>query len=164
MFYVFYLYDNFPGYFTHWNNYSFIIIIINIIYLLTARVVGASQRWFPPFFFAGLHCPLGLGELQACPFPDVVFLPLPLSASSSSPGPRGLTFTWWGCCTFCFQHKLTELARFFLFCSCVCFCHYGPFNCFHSINFPDKSLYSQLFNLIFFMWNVLSFVKGITRR
>ena len=29
--------------------------------------------------------PLGLGELQACPFPDVVFLPLPLSALSSSP-------------------------------------------------------------------------------
>ena len=26
-----------------------------------------------------LHCPLGLGELQACPFPDVVFPPLPLS-------------------------------------------------------------------------------------
>ena len=29
--------------------------------------------------------PLGLGELQACPFPDVVFPPLPLSALSSSP-------------------------------------------------------------------------------
>ena len=28
-----------------------------------------------------LHCPLGLGEVQACPFPDVVFLPLPLSAN-----------------------------------------------------------------------------------
>ena len=24
--------------------------------------------------FSVLHCPLGLGELQACPFPDVVFL------------------------------------------------------------------------------------------
>ena len=32
-----------------------------------------------------LHCPLGLAELQACPFPDVVFPPLPLSALSSSP-------------------------------------------------------------------------------
>ena len=26
-----------------------------------------------------LHCPLGLAELQACPFPDVVFPPLVLS-------------------------------------------------------------------------------------
>ena len=32
-----------------------------------------------------LHCPLGLGELQACTFPDVVFPPLLLSALSSSP-------------------------------------------------------------------------------
>ena len=39
---------------------------------------------FPPFFPV-LQCPLGLGELQACPFPDVVFQPLPLSALSSSP-------------------------------------------------------------------------------
>ena len=30
------------------------------------------------------HCPLGLAELQACSFPDVVFQPLPLSALSSS--------------------------------------------------------------------------------
>ena len=36
-------------------------------------------------FFPVLHCPLGLGELQAHPFPDVVFPPLPLSALSSSP-------------------------------------------------------------------------------
>ena len=36
-----------------------------------------------PSFFSFLHCPLGLGELQACPFPDVVFPPLFRSASSS---------------------------------------------------------------------------------
>ena len=36
-------------------------------------------------FFPGLHCPLGLGELQACPFPNVVFPPLPLSALPSFP-------------------------------------------------------------------------------
>ena len=36
-------------------------------------------------FFPVLHCPLGLGELQACPFPDVVFPLLPPSALSSSP-------------------------------------------------------------------------------
>ena len=45
-------------------------------------------RWFcnqfSPFFPV-LHCPLGLAELQACPFPGVVFPPLTLSALSSSP-------------------------------------------------------------------------------
>ena len=46
-----------------------------------------------------LHCPLGLAELQACPFPDVVFPPLPLSALSSSPFhcalQDGFGQTWW---------------------------------------------------------------------
>ena len=39
---------------------------------------------FSPFFPV-IHCPLGPAELQACPFPDVVFPPLPVSALSSSP-------------------------------------------------------------------------------
>ena len=43
--------------------------------------------------------------------------------------PHGLTFTWWGCCGLCLWRKPTELARSFLFCSCVCFCLYGRFNC-----------------------------------
>ena len=34
------------------------------------------RNQFPPFFPV-LHCPLGLAKLQACPFPDVVFPPLP---------------------------------------------------------------------------------------
>ena len=42
---------------------------------------ATSFLHFPLFSTA----PLGLAELQACPFPDVVFLPLPLSALSSSP-------------------------------------------------------------------------------
>ena len=53
----------------------------SLIYPLAARVVGASQIFrnrLPPVF------PLGLAELQACPFPDVVFSPLPLFALSSS--------------------------------------------------------------------------------
>ena len=35
-----------------------------------------------------------------------------------------------------FWHKPTELAHSFFFCSCVCFCLYGPFNCisFHNIS------------------------------
>ena len=61
--------------------------IVSIIYPLTARVVGAPQiicNQFPPFSPV-LYCPLGLGKLQACPFPDVVFRLLPLSALSSFP-------------------------------------------------------------------------------
>ena len=76
-------------------------LIIIIIYPLTTRSLG-HHRWFcnhfPPFFPV-LHCPLGLGELQACPFPDVVFPPLPLSALSSSlfhcALQEGLCQTWW---------------------------------------------------------------------
>ena len=45
---------------------------------------GDFATKFPPFSPV-LHCPLGLGELQACPFPDVVLPPLPTSALSSSP-------------------------------------------------------------------------------
>ena len=52
-----------------------------IIYPLTARVVGASQ--FPPF--SVFSTALWDLALQACPFPDVVLSPLPLSALSSSP-------------------------------------------------------------------------------
>ena len=60
------------------------------------------HRWFrnqfSPFVPV-LHCPLGLCEHQACPFPDVVFPPLPLSALSSSPFhcvlQDGFGQTWW---------------------------------------------------------------------
>ena len=57
--------------------------IVIIIYPLTARVVGAPHMISQPvssIFSPVLHCPPGLGELQACPFPDIVFPPLPLSA------------------------------------------------------------------------------------
>ena len=58
-----------------------------LTYPLTMRVVGAPQMISHPGCsnFSVLHCPLGLGELQACPFPDVFFPPLPLPALSSSP-------------------------------------------------------------------------------
>ena len=50
--------------------------------------------------------------------------------------PRELAFTWWGCCGLCQSHKQTELAHAILFCSCVYFCLYGPFNCisFHKLS------------------------------
>ena len=45
------------------------------------RGLLGHHRWFrcqfPPFSPV-LHCPLGLGELKVCPFPDVVFPPLPV--------------------------------------------------------------------------------------
>ena len=59
--------------------------------------------------------------------------------------PRGLTFTWWGCCGLCFWHKPTELAHSFLFCSCAYFCL--SFNCisFHKFSrqLPAFSLCSS---------------------
>ena len=65
------------------NKEKYVIIIINP---LTARVVWAKQMILQPVFsiFPVLHRPLGLAEIKACPFPGVVFPPLPLSALSSS--------------------------------------------------------------------------------
>ena len=45
------------------------------------------------------------------------------------PRPRGLTFTWWGCCGLCLWHEPTELAHSFLFCSRGYLCLHVPFNC-----------------------------------
>ena len=70
------------------TSHHYVIIIIIIINPLTTRVVGAPQMVLQPVFSIfsySLQCPLGLAELQGCPFPDVVFPPLPLSALSSSP-------------------------------------------------------------------------------
>ena len=60
--------------------------------------------------------------------------------------PRGLTFTWWGCCCLCLLHKPAELAHSFVFCSCVYFCLYGPFNC---ISFHTFSRQLSAFSLCF---------------
>ena len=64
-----------------------IFLLSHLVYLLTARIVGAPQMISQPVssIFPVLHCPVGLGELQVCSFPDVVFPPLSLSALSSSP-------------------------------------------------------------------------------
>ena len=76
-------------------------IVIIIIYPLTARVVEAPQMISQPVSsnLPVLYCPLGLAELQVCPFPDVVFPPLPLPAVSSSPFhcalQDGFGQTWW---------------------------------------------------------------------
>ena len=52
----------------------------------TTADLATSLLHFPLFSTASL----GPGELQACPYPDVVFPPLPLSALSSSPFHRAL--------------------------------------------------------------------------
>ena len=62
---------------------------------------GTTDNFATSFlhFFPVLHCPLGLGRLQACPFPDVVFPLLPLSAVFSSRFHcallDGFGQTWW---------------------------------------------------------------------
>ena len=51
----------------------------HLIYPLTARVVGAPQMISQPVSSISPCSPLhSTGELQACPFPGVVFPPLPL--------------------------------------------------------------------------------------
>ena len=61
------------------------------------------------------------------------------------PRPRGLTFTWWGCCGLCLWHKPTELAHSsFLFCFCVYFCLCGPLSC---ISFHKFSRQLSAFSL-----------------
>ena len=54
------------------------LITFTFTYSTTARVIGTPKTTSQPISstFSVLHCPLGLSELQACPFPDVVFPPL----------------------------------------------------------------------------------------
>ena len=86
------------------NAGTIIVVIIIIIYSLTPRVVGARQMISQPVSWNFPCSPLPSGtwwtpELQACPFPDVVFPPFPLSALSSSPFycalQDGFGQTWW---------------------------------------------------------------------
>ena len=58
--------------------------------------------------------------------------------------PHGLTLTWFVCCGLCQRHKPVELGHSFLFCSCVYFCLYGPFNC---ISFHRFSQQLSVFSL-----------------
>ena len=90
----------------------------SFIYPLTAGVVGKSQMTSQRVFsiFSVLHCPLGLGEFQACPFPDAVFPPHPFSALSSSPfhctSQGGFGQTWWkGDMTYHYCLRLFTMVR-----------------------------------------------------
>ena len=57
--------------------------------------------------------------------------------------PRGFTFKWWGCYGFCQRNRPIELAHSFLFCSCVYFCLFGPFNCISFHKSSDNSPFSH---------------------
>ena len=63
-----------------------IIVIIHLSLNREGRLV--HHRWFhnqfPPFSSV-FYCPQGLGEFQVCPFPGVVFPPLPPSVLSFPP-------------------------------------------------------------------------------
>ena len=76
----------------------------------------------------------------------LIFCGLSVPKSFFDDGPCGLTFSWWECYGLRARHKLTELAHS-LFCSCVWFCLYGPFNCisFHKFSrqLSDFSLCSS---------------------
>ena len=65
-------------------------------------------------------------------------------------GPPRITFTWWGCCGSCLWHKPAKLVHSYLFCSCVRFCLYCPFNCisFHKIS-PQLSAFSLCSSVLF---------------
>ena len=81
-----------------------------------------------------------------------------------SAGPRELTFTWWGCCGLYFLHKPTELAHSFLFCSCVYFCLYGPFNgiSFHKFSRQLSTFFlhsSTLISSSLVLWTMCLFMK-----
>ena len=54
--------------------------------------------------------------------------------------PYGLTVKCCGycCLCLCLWYKPTKLAHSFWFCSCVCFCLYGPFNCIWFHNFSRQ--------------------------
>ena len=55
--------------------------------------------------------------------------------------PRGLTFTWWACCSLCQRHKPTEFTPSFFFNSiCVSVSVFMTLSTvFHSINSPANS-------------------------
>ena len=82
--------------FHHGCRTSRFVTSTHLIYPMTVRVVGAQQMILQPVssIFPVLHCRLVLGELQACPLPDVVFPPLPLSALSSYPFHCALQYGW----------------------------------------------------------------------
>ena len=90
-------------------------------YPLTMRVAGAPQITSQPVssIFPCSPLPSGLGKLQACSFPDVVFPPLPPSALSSSPFTVPCKMVWarpdeWETCPYHFSLHFCMMVRWCL--------------------------------------------------
>ena len=101
---------------------------------LLLEQVGYSQCFPPSPPMTTEHLP------QHCPMHDGL-------RGDMARNLRGLTFTWWRCYSLCLWHKPTELAHSFWFCSCICFCLHGPFNC---ISFHKFSGQLSVFSTLFF--------------
>ena len=105
---VSYLAEAINPFHAHWKLYDSLGELLSFPYssspwsIPSPRGSLGDHTWFhnqfPPFFSV-LHCPLGICELQACPFHDVVFPPLLMFALSSSPIrcalQDGFGQTWW---------------------------------------------------------------------
>ena len=86
---------------------------LHFTYPSTARVVGAPQMTSQSESSIFLCSPLPSGTLQACPFPDIVFLSLLLPALSSSFFHCTLQdcLAWERCPYHCSLHLFTMLRR-----------------------------------------------------
>ena len=98
-----------------------LLVLVKVIQDLYHRNLDKRQPWFDttplrrPFFVKSLFlCEL----IKWNPYQGLPFFSVP--AGSPSCGGDVMVYVW---------HKLTDLAHSFLFCSCVCFCLYGPFSC-----------------------------------
>ena len=81
-----------------------------------------AEDFFKYFFLSKCHTfPSWILMRNSCNFDSVMTMSVKAGVSCVN-RPRGdvTVYVW---------HKPTELAHSFLFCSCVYFCLYGPFNC-----------------------------------
>ena len=85
-----------------------------------------SPSFFTPYPAQSFYNPIPFHTLHPLPFPYSVC-------------PRGLTFTWWGCCGLCYWHKPAELATrlYSVLVSISVFMALSTV--FHSMNSPDNS-------------------------
>ena len=86
-----------------------------------------------------------------------LFLPVYITYSPRTMCPRGLTFTWWGCCGLCFLHKPSELAHFVYFVLMSVSVFMALSTVLYSINSPDNSQFSySVLPILFLTFSALS--------
>ena len=78
-----------------------------------------------------------------------------------NPGPRGLTFSWWGCYSLCHKHKPHLPTPFFYSILVSVSVFIALSTLFHSINSPDNSLlsHSVLLVLILPYWSFQLYIS-----